>query len=60
MVQEGTVDILGIVYSLSDITDVKLKSGQTKPKWTIDILDNSKESGISIQMTIWGDSCTQF
>lgn len=48
IVQEGSVDVIGIVNSISDVSEVKLKTGNTKAKRTIDILDNSVNEGMLI------------
>lgn len=40
--------------------DIKLKNGLTKPKRTIELLDNSSPNGLSIVLTIWGDESTYF
>ncbi len=48
MVQEGSVDVIGIVNAISEITEVKLKTGNSKAKRTIDILDNSVKEGMLI------------
>ncbi len=58
MKQEGTVDVLGIIHTMSAVSDVKLKNGTSKPKKSIEIVDNSLTSGVSITFTIWGDLCT--
>lgn len=41
MLQEGTVDVIGVVFKQSDVQEQKLKNGNTKPKKTVDIIDNS-------------------
>ncbi len=58
MIQEGSVDVIGIVNSISEVTEVKLKTGNSKAKRVIDILDNSAKEGMLISFTIWGDLCT--
>lgn len=55
--QEKSVDVIGIVHSISQVTEIKLKNGTTKPKRVIEILDNSETKGIQISFTIWGDLC---
>lgn len=35
--------------------EINLKSGRTKPVWRVRFADNSDESGLSIQVTFWGD-----
>lgn len=53
--QETALDFIGIVKEVSPITDIKLKTQETKAKRTIDLIDNSVASGISISLTIWGE-----
>ena len=43
--------------NLQDPSEIKLKDGTNKMKWQIELIDNSIEGGVSIQLTLWGDDC---
>jgi len=49
------VDFIGVVVELEAPDEINLKSGRTKPVWRVRFADNSDESGLSIQVTFWGD-----
>ena len=60
MVQEGTLDFIGVINWVDATQDIKLKNGTSKPKRTIELLDNSSSNGLSIVLTVWGDQSTYF
>jgi len=55
--QESSVDVIGIINSLTEPSEIKLKSSEAKLKRTINILDNSLPQGVEITLTIWGETC---
>ena len=52
--QGKIVDIKGIVLSIEDMDEITMKSGITKPIRRVIIADNSREKGLSMQVTFWG------
>jgi replication factor A1 len=53
--QETTLDVIGVVNAVQDISEIKLKDGSTKKKRNIELIDNSSSEGIQVQFAIWGD-----
>jgi len=51
--QKKTVDVVGIVILVEDKESIKLKSGDSKSRKYIEIVDDSM---CSIGITIWGDN----
>lgn len=49
------VDFIGVIVSIGDPDEINLKSGRQKPVRRIIMADNSDESGLSIQVTFWGE-----
>lgn len=47
-------DVKGVVVSVEGMDEITMKSGMTKPIRRILIADNSREPGVSIQVTFWG------
>ena len=47
-------DVKGIVINVENMDEITMKNGTCKPIRRVLIADNSKEPGISIQVTFWG------
>jgi replication factor A1 len=48
------VDVKGVVLNVEGMNEITMKNGISKPIRRILIADNSKEPGLSIQVTFWG------
>mmetsp|Transcript_31958 Transcript_31958/g.31352 ORF Transcript_31958/g.31352 Transcript_31958/m.31352 type:complete len:294 (+) Transcript_31958:191-1072(+) len=49
------VDTKGVVIEIQEMDEITMKSGMTKPLRRVIIADNSREYGLSIQITFWGE-----
>ena len=54
MVQNQTVDVVGIVLEVGSVQAITLKDGSMKDKRTLTIGD---EGNVSIMVTLWGGAC---
>lgn len=52
MFQRNTLDVVGIVINVEEKESIKLKSGDTKARKFIEIVDDSM---YSVGITCWGD-----
>ena len=57
MVQNGTVDVIGIVLEVQATGSITLRDGTPKDRRTLVVGDDSNNS---IGVTIWGDNCERF
>jgi len=51
-----TIDIIGVIEDVSNISSINLKSGQTKDRRNVTLVDNSGDAGCSITATLWSDN----
>lgn len=49
------IDVKGVVIHVEDMDEITMKTGRTKPIRRVLIADNSKEPGLSLQVTFWGN-----
>lgn len=47
-------DVKGVVILVGDMDEIPMKNGKLKPLRRVFIADNSKDQGLSIQITFWG------
>lgn len=52
----ATIDVLGVVFDMSQVQTINMKNGQQRAKKELKIID---ETNSSISVTIWGDACHQ-
>jgi hypothetical protein len=52
--QGKIITVKGVVISIEDMDEITMRSGMTKPIRRIIIADNSKDNGLSMQITFWG------
>jgi len=57
MVQQQAVDVIGVLVETGQIGNVPLKTGGQKARRNVQIGD---ESGLKIQLTLWGNLANQF
>lgn len=50
----ATIDVIGVVFELGQIGQIKMKTGENRDKLNIVIAD---DSGYSVPITIWGNAC---
>jgi ssDNA-binding replication factor A large subunit len=53
---QSVVDVLGVVRELGKVTQQKLNSGDTKPKLSFALCDDTSK----IQITLWGSQAENF
>lgn len=51
--QMKTIDVVGLVQEVGPCQSVNLKSGQSKDRRNVTLVDNSGENGTSISVTFW-------
>lgn len=57
--EERTVNVVGVVSAVGEVTSLRLRNGESKKKRTITIADNSElPNGISIDICFWGTDAT--
>jgi len=56
LMQNVTIDILGIVVDVGPVGNLKLKTGESKDKRNLVIGD---DTNYSIAVTLWGDTATK-
>ena len=54
MVQQGTVDVIGVVLDVQPVSEISLRDGTKKDRRTVTVGD---ESNIMIGVTLWGEAC---
>lgn len=52
--QAKIIDVKGVVVSVEDMDEITMKNGMTKPIRRVIIADNSRDKGLSMQVTFWG------
>jgi len=54
-----TVNVVGVISGVGEVTSLWLRTGETKKKRTITIADNSElPNGMSIDICFWGSDAT--
>lgn len=51
-----SLDLVGVVLSISEICEINLKTGGTKSKRDYIVADNSEDGGLKVMVTLWGKS----
>ena len=57
MVQQTTIDVIGVILDVEDTQSLQLKDGTNKDKRTIVLGD---QNDISISATLWGETCDKY
>ena len=57
MVQQATVDVIGIVLDVQPTSSITLRDGSQKDRRTITIGD---DNNMMIGVTVWGENCNRF
>lgn len=54
--QMRTIDLIGVIEEVGNIGSINLKSGQSKDRRNVTLVDNSGAEGCSISATLWSDN----
>lgn len=59
--REGkTLDFIGVIVSVSDVSSISLKTGGTRDKRDYELIDNSVDGGLKSTVTLWGSAATKY